>query len=404
MSAATNNTIAIANEEKGTLVAQTDHKGGISLKNTAEDADSIIEGYAATTHKDEANDVFDKKALENMAEKINRDSETSVDVVFPEIDGMEESQIGNINHNNNPAAERMIGAGDTRTVPVFRVEMAEVHLLNDGEHGLFVRGSMLPLPDNVDEAVKGQIREGALHSFSIEFNPINVNFEVVDDEPIRRILDAEPQGVALTGRPMNTEANITDADLKNIMANGADQDEKTNVKTEDTTMTDNEQPDEGNEPEPEDNPEPEPEEGDGEGEGKSDEEGSELKNDVAELKNMFEDIKEENETLREKNSELKSKLEDLKTVEGIKSDIDEIKSMVEESGEDLEGDRPLADQDESRGMKNDSDKPQWKKSIDQLGLNEADLKREIGRKGMTEAESIAETHGVEVQEVMDYVN
>jgi len=490
MSTVTQSSVTIANEEQGTLAVQTQTEDGLQIKTRhGEDGEtSFIEGYAATTHRDEANDVFTEQALENMAERIRNNAEETVDVVFPHFEGMDESEIGNINHNNNPAAQQLFGT-DTRTVSVFRTVHAETHTLEDGETGLFIRGEMLPLPDDVKDAVKGQIEEGALHSFSIEFNPTNVNFGLQDGEPTRTILDAQPQGTALTGRPMNTEANLTNAELKNIMAkhskdedykamykeefknadiysteeeamsraeelgltgvhthtedgetvympgethddyveatenndmNSSHKDKekyKNNVKTnEDTNMseesneTPEEQVEEEESPEQEvteeiknEEGETEPEEDTSEEDVESEGEG-ELKSDVHELKTMFKDIKDENESLREENRELKSQLEDLKTMDGLKSEINDIKSMIEDSGEDLEGDRPITNPDEEREVKNQTQKPRWQRVIDQLGYDEQDLKTEIGKKGMTEAESIAETHGLKTQEVLDYVN
>ena len=484
MSTVTQSCVTIANKDEGTLAVQTQTEDGLQIKTRHGDdgETSFIEGYAATTHRDEANDVFTAEALDNMAERINNNAEETVDVVFPHFEGMSESEIGNINHNNNPAAQQLFGT-DTRTVSVFRTAHAETQTLEDGETGLFIRGEMLPLPDDVEDAVKGQIEEGALHSFSIEFNPTNVNFGLQDGEPTRTILDAQPQGTALTGRPMNTEANLTNAELKNIMAkNDKDNDYKAsyneefknadiysteeeakeraeelgltgvhthtedgetvympgetheeyveatddsdmnsshkdkdkyknNVKTnEDTNMSEEqteepeEQVEEQESPEPEqeeevteDTSEEDVEEAETEGDG-------ELKSDVRELKSMFKDIKEENESLREENTELKSKVEDLKTMDGLKTEINDIKSMIEDSGEDLEGERPITNPEEEREVKNQTEQPRWQRVIDQLGYDENDLKTEIGKKGMTEAESIAETHGIKTQEVLDYVN
>lgn len=491
MSATSANTIAAIDKDSGKLAAQTSYGDGINLK-VEEGEPSKIRGYAATTHVDDTDDKFDVAALEEMAAQINRASDRGqVDMVMPEIDGMEESQIGNINHNNNPAAERLIGAGDTRTISVFKTVKAEVHTLDDGENGLFVESEMLPLPDDVEEAVKGQLREGALDSFSIEFTPTNVNFEVVEGQSVRRILSAEADGMALTGRPMNKNADITDAELKNIMAQqtknevkqdiddeciskkveeGMSQDQavaacanmdakfpeevkqnqvfssqdrameeaermglegvhsmtvdgdtmfmpgeshedfveatkarhmdENNVKTEDTTMTEDTQEEAEQEPE-EPEQEPEPEDGEGEGEG----EDGELKSDVKELKSMFEDIKSENEELKQENKELKSELEDYKEMKEVKSQIGEIKSVLEDSNQDLEGDKPISDASEQREVKSGAgDKPAWQRAIDQLGHDESDLKSQIGKKGMTRAESIAESHDVSEQEVMDYVN
>lgn len=426
----TTSQITMADENEGTLAVQTSKGDGIEIKNVHRDGEekSVIEGYVATTHIDQTQDQFTRTALQNMAEQIRNDANATVDAVFPEMEGMEESQIGNVNHNNNPAAERMLGVGDTRTVPVFKTVHAETRTLPDGESGLHIRGEMMPLPDNIEDAIKGQIREGGLHSFSIEFKPTNVNFEVgPDGEPKRTILDAKTNGSALTGRPMNEMAEVTDAELKNILGGKtmtdkeseteevSDEPEEQEVKNEETEEVEDAPEEEVDETEPVDGEDVEEAEGEVKNDGEGDEEDEEdveeseasnsveLKNDVKELKSMFKDIKEENEKLKEENDELKSKLEDFKTIKDIKSEITELKNAVESSDEDLEGDRPEPEENQEREFKSGAeDKEQWKKVVDQLGMDEKDLKSQIGNRGITEAESIAETHGVKAEEVIEY--
>ena len=67
MPASTESIITMADQERGTLAVQTQTEHGLELKN--EGGTSYIEGFAATTHKDQANDVFTAEALEEMAQK-----------------------------------------------------------------------------------------------------------------------------------------------------------------------------------------------------------------------------------------------------------------------------------------------------------------------------------------------
>lgn len=463
-------TVGIASQEHNRITAQTSHQDGLTIKNVASDGEekSIIEGFAATTHVDQTNDQFTEEALENMAEQIRNSGEATTQVVFPEIDGMDESEIGNINHNNNPAAEKLIGAGDTRTVSVFKVVHAETRSMTDGETGLHIRGEMLPLPDNVEEAVKGQIKAGALHSFSIEMEPTNVEFALENGEAVRRIHEADAHGTALTGRPMNEDAYMTDAELKNMMAKademeGLDTDQlkqelKQEVKQEigeciekemeagkdaeqaqaiclskeeegelNNNVTDSDDSSETEETseevknnvrgksmtEEKDEPEQTEEEvenveetedtGDGVEEVDDADGEDELKNDVEELKNMFSDLKTRNEELQEENEELKSKLDDLKTLQNIKNDISEMKDQLKNSEADLEGERPLADQDTEREVKNEGGaKPVWKRTVDQAGYTADDLKAEYGNSGTTLADQLSEDYDVDPEEVIDY--
>jgi len=457
------------NTKTGTLTAQTQTQNGLQLKNVVDPETggetSIITGYAATTHIDQGQDKFTVEALRSMAQTINENQDTNVSAVFPEIEGMDESQIGNLNHNNNPAAEKLIGAGDTRTVPVFKVTQAEVVTTQDGQFALEIRGEMLPLPDDLEEAIKGQIRQGGLHSFSIEFAATqdDIEFDTIEGEPVRRILDAQAQGVALTGRPMNKEAIMTNAELKTILAAEAENDNlDDNISSENQSMTKKEEQDskeqeeevksmdleakaadiaagtdmdeevvlqvlramytdeeeemkseeaeeseEDDEEKEEEEEESEPEEEvkseeAGEDEEESEEEPEEDEDEELDLKSELSEIKNKVKELKSEKEELQAEMEDMKTLEGVKSEITQIKSQIEDSDVDLEGDRPLVDTDEERGIKSEDNRPQWQRSIDQQGLTESDLKSKAGASGKSEAQVIADIHGVKVEEVLDY--
>lgn len=446
----------------GTLLATPETDNALQLKNVVDEDTgeerTVIEGFAATTHLDKTQDQFTLEALKSMARDINSSEQETIDAVFPHLEGMDEPEIGNINHNNNPAAEKLIGAGDTRIVPVFKVSGAEVvSLPEDDRHALEVKGEMMPLPDDLEDAVKAQIRQGGLHSFSIEFSTTrdDVEFLVEDGQPIRRIHDADAQGQALTGRPMNDNAKLTNAQLKNIIgvkteennANGENQtmtkeqedlkaekdlegkaadiaagtdveeetvlrilrayanDEEMNAEHKDEEMKNEEAEDEDTEDgseEPEDEEGDEEEEEHEEQEEEDESEEQEGEDEETDLKSELSEIKEQVTQLKTEKEELEDELSDMKNLEGLKNEISEIKSQIEESGVDLEGDRPLADQEETRTVKTDADKPQWQRSIDQLGYSKDDLKNVAGVSGKTEAEVIAETHGVKTEEVLDY--
>ena len=443
------------NPSTGTLLATPETDNALQLKNVVDEdtgeETTVIEGFAATTHLDKTQDQFTLEALKSMARDINSSEQETIDAVFPHLEGMEEPEIGNLNHNNNPAAEKLIGAGDTRIVPVFKVTGAEVvSLPEDGEHALQIKGEMMPLPEDLEEAVKAQIRQGGLHSFSIEFSTTrdDVEFVMEDGNPVRRIHDADAQGQALTGRPMNDNAKLTNAQLKNIIgakteennANGENQtmteeqddlkadlegkaadiaagtdlkeetvlrilraymdDEEMNAEHKEEEMKNEEAEEEGEEEE-----EHEEQEKDDESEEQEQEEETEEEEDddgETDLKSELSEIKDQVTQLKTEKEELEEELSDMKNLEGLKNEISEIKNQIEESGVDLEGDRPLADQEETRTVKTDADKPQWQRSIDQLGYSKDDLKNVAGVSGKTEAEIIAETHGVKTEEVLDY--
>jgi hypothetical protein len=172
-----------------------------------------VTGFLATTHEDKGNDQFTEQALRGMAEDINDDT---VDAVFNDVDmdALREAQVGNLDHNNNPASP----FGDTRTVPAFKIQKAEVRSMEDGEKGLHVK-AMLNSDGMMSEtvsAVKNSIKDNFLNAFSVEFIPEKVRQKVSGDKVVRVIQKAAAKGAALTGRPMNPMAQMTNAQLKSL--------------------------------------------------------------------------------------------------------------------------------------------------------------------------------------------
>lgn len=401
----------ILDKEQGILRKQT---GELHIKSTPTEngVKEIVEGHLATTHVDQGNDQFTKQALEMMAQKINQDASTTIDAVYPDI---KESQIGNVGHNNNPAAEEQLGFGDTRTVPAFKVTSASVTSLPDGEHALNVTGELMTdsQPADVEAAIKNAVNNGLLHSFSIEYIPTEVEPVRENGQVIRRIHESEPTGAALTGRPMNENANLTNRDLKTMAADN----DKINLKNEEA-LSDDEGDEENNiSPEQQDttgktmseeeNTEPEQ---DVEENDSAEEEAQETKTQVSELKESVEDLKsefktlkQENEELESENEELKAKIEDFKTVEGIDEDIAEIKSMIEDSSISLEEEdsTPQVEQGQERKSVSD-DKELWQKTLDAVKKPYDYLKRESGT-GKTNLEMIKSEYGVTEEEVKKYV-
>jgi len=208
-------TAVAANSEQGTLTAST---GKFSLKTAIDEEGQerdFIEGFLATTHIDKGNDQFTEDALKQMAEDI-REANTEVDAVFNDVDmdALREAQVGNLDHNNNPASP----FGDTRAVPAFKTVDAELRPTGDGEKGLHIKAVLNSdgmLPETVS-AVKNSIRDNFLNAFSVEFVPEKVRQVMEGGRAVRIIESAMAKGAALTGRPMNSNASMTDAQLKSI--------------------------------------------------------------------------------------------------------------------------------------------------------------------------------------------
>jgi len=451
------------NQDTGTLTAATEQftlKSEVGADGQEKD---IIKGMVATTHTDSQNDRFTEQALQEMAEDI-KTGDKNIKAVFNDVNEevLQESQIGNLDHNSNPAAP----FADTRTIPIFKTVDAEVRSLQDGEKGLHVKGEINSdgaLPETVS-AVKNSIRDGFLSGFSVEFVAKKARRTLEDNRVIRIIESAEAKGAALTARPVNKMAQMTDAMLKsaaveykadymfetgdNVSWNDTsgtvrdrtkdscfneeidgdfevcgseddpaylievDNDEGTMVGHKQSLFTEGksnyEEKSENNtttmtdNEQPEEKPEAEPEESE-KAEGKSEsvqEEGGSLKDEVAEIKSSMKALKDTNESLKEENEELKSELEDLKTVQEIKSELNEVKSIFE-NVELEDGARVPEQESKSRDVSDgDDQKVEWKSKLDDMP--DGYMQRE--GKSESRINAFAQNHGITEKEVKSYVN
>jgi hypothetical protein len=201
----------VLDPEEKTLESSTRQ---VELK--ADNGKDYIEGYVATKKTDSGNDRFTADALRQMADELKSDID-SFDVYFPSFTqedlaqaGKNVANNGNIDHNNSPGGV----FGDPRIVPAFKMVDAEF----DG-YGVRVRGVLNTdgmLPEQSD-AVKNAVQQGFLNALSVEWVPEKVDYVEEDGEEIRVIENASVRGAALTGRPMNESARLTDTSLKSVL-------------------------------------------------------------------------------------------------------------------------------------------------------------------------------------------
>lgn len=178
-----------------------------------------IEGYVATKGVDRAGDFFTEDALKEMAEQIQEEVErenADVKVVFPEFDEEDLRQIkqnyannGNVDHYNNPGYPM----GDPRIVSAYKITSAEY----DG-FGVKIEGELNEdLPFGVPEAIKAGLQEGYLDGFSVEFIAKKARKVVKEGQKVRKILLSKFTGASLTGRPIQSNAAVTDAEFKSMV-------------------------------------------------------------------------------------------------------------------------------------------------------------------------------------------
>jgi len=194
--------------------------------------------------------------------------------------------------------------------------------------------------------------------------------------------------------------NLAEDEFDVMLGDEADSE---HMEKNDVTMTDEEVSEEEVEEEAQDvksEAEPEAESEEEVEESDVDQEESEEKSfseDIDEIKETVSEVKSVNEELREENEELKSELEDLRQLQEIKSEVDDVKSMLEDV--DLE-DGPRAQTEQKDRFEDQESKADWKKAADRVG---ADYLK--GRGSMkSNLEAFAENHGIDTQEVKNYVN
>lgn len=363
----------------------------------------VVEGYLATKGLDKVGDVFTDEALRDMAKQINEGAVEDINIHFPkfseeDFEAMAEDDpnTGNVEHNNFQG----FPFSDTRIVPAFKVIEAEF----DG-FGIKVKGVLNSdglLPDTVD-AIKNAIREGWLDAMSIEFKLEEAEVEFRDGDKVRKITNARAAGAALTGRPANPRARLTDADLKSMIDSKADigegegsesegeaskdegdieADQKEDKSMQGDSMTEEQDNEDVK------NTEAENQESQGDS--------SELKGEVEEVKSAVQEVKEENEALREENDELKSKLEDYEKMESLESDISEIKEELKS----FEPQKPQGDPEEQKFEEKDSNEDRLERELEAQGLEGSKAREDYVNKHIR---ALTSKYNMSTEEVKNHV-
>lgn len=343
------------------------HKG-LDIEQKTDSGATVIEGYVATKGVDRGRDFYTEDALKAMADQINREAQennATVEVQFPDFSEDDLKDIkqnynanGNIDHYNNPGYK----FADPRQVSAYKIIGAEF----DG-FGVKIKAELFEeLPFGVPEAIKSGIQKGFLDGFSVEFVARKARHILKEGEVVRKILDAKFTGAALTGRPLQTNAKLTDAEFKSMLEGVDENESKSFIKgleemghenmgeqelksliedtvensveeatedikqeikndiTGDQTMPEDEQPNDDDTPDPEeDNTQEE------------DVEDQEQKSDLQEFKDELEDMKQEVKTLREERDqaqerieELEQKNDDIDMLQEVKSDLGDLKQEI----------------------------------------------------------------------------
>jgi len=200
-------------------------KGVETIEQKADSGATVIEGYLATKGVDRARDFYTENALKEMAEQINREVENgSADVkaLFPDFEEEDLRRIkqnynsnGNVDHYNNPGYD----FADPRVISAYRIVEAKF----DG-FGVKIRAELNEdLPFGVPEAIKSALEKGYLDGFSVEFVARKATNVMKDGVKVRKIMSSLYTGAALTGRPLQSAAAVTDAEFKSAVPQAGDQ-------------------------------------------------------------------------------------------------------------------------------------------------------------------------------------
>ena len=151
-----------------------------------QDEDYYIEGFISSSNPDLGDDIVTLEAMKQMVSQI---------------------EFGNIKLGY---LHKELKSGEPDIIPIGRLIHAEIV-----DNKLFVRGILNKASaffKEVLESIKGKF----LDSFSIEFRPVETFRQEVKGIILRFIKSLQLVGVALTGRPMNQDALITDFYAKDL--------------------------------------------------------------------------------------------------------------------------------------------------------------------------------------------
>lgn len=409
---------------------------GVETIEQKADSDSAtkIEGYVATKGVDRAGDFFTEEALQEMAQQIQQEVETggaTLKAMFPNFNEEDLKQIkqsytnnGNVDHYNNPGFD----IADPRTVSAYKIVDAEY----DG-FGVKITAELNEdLPFGVPEAIKAALQEGYLDGFSVEFVAKRATNVVRDGRKVRKIMSSLYTGAALTGRPLQSSAAVTDAEFKSAVGEVVEEDsenksfikgleeladeqmnkqevksyldqkldEKAQEIKNDITGESNMPEDEPNDPEQDSTPEDgEDQDNVDEQEGKS--QAEELREELDDMRQEIKSVVEENKELRSEKEELEQKFdnldEDIDGIQEVKSGIDELKQELKNVNPE---NTPQQDVDETRD--DQVSEQEAKSALEKQLENYGNPTRVIEDQSMKSA--IADRHDVTEDEVEKAAN
>ena len=159
----------------------------------ANEKDLFVEGFISTTGKDLVNDVMTQNCQKSMSEQ-GRSRAIKLDI--------EHEAFRGDSHEEKEINKTKIPAGKITELTVT-------------SKGLKVRAIINKFHKDFKN-IAGNIQNGFLDAFSVAFIPTRVSKKNVNGETIRLLDDVKLLNVALTGNPINTEAQIVEVFMKSM--------------------------------------------------------------------------------------------------------------------------------------------------------------------------------------------
>ena len=158
----------------------------------------FLEGIISSTHVDLVDDMVTKNCLDSMKKQIlSKNLKLDIEHEAFRGDSVEEKEL------------------NKTKVPAGKMFDADVQALERNQFGLFVKSEVNPFNENF-ENIKGNLQEGFLDAYSIAFIPTRTIMKNINGKDIRLLDDVVLLNVALTGNPINTQAQNRDVFMKSI--------------------------------------------------------------------------------------------------------------------------------------------------------------------------------------------
>jgi HK97 family phage prohead protease len=156
------------------------HTDTIELKSES----NTLEGYITTSHVDKFKDLVSETCFKSIVDQINKTNITM--------------DLEHLSFRQN---------GQTLSHPKHSIPVARINEAKQTDKGVWVRASLNQFHPEF-KSIKGSIKDGFLHAFSIAYKPIRTMLKRTSEGVVRVLDDISLLNVTLTGNPVNDNARF----------------------------------------------------------------------------------------------------------------------------------------------------------------------------------------------------